>query len=328
MNISVVIPSYNRADLLPETLNAVLGQTHQPAEIIVVDDGSTDDTPSVLAGFAPRVQHIRIPNSGELVTRNTGIRAATGDLVAFCDSDDLWRPEFLAEMVALWEAEPGLHAAYSDFVIVRDGEWLSERKFASAPPGFWDWLRPVGPHFAVFDQPVVERILKFQPFFPSAMVANRAKFLELGGWDEGVSRIIGCDLATVLRIADAPPVGIVQKPLVGIRKHVSNFSGDVQAMNLGDALVLEHVLRTRPGMEVYAAAIQASVAERRRQALATAFTRKDMDAVRAIYSLLPGEALDRSILVKHRIASLPKPLNRLAASLMLGLGSFKSRFRK
>lgn len=328
MNFSVVIPTYNRADMLPETLDAVLAQTHAAAEIIVVDDGSTDMTAAVLADFAPRVQYIRLENSGDMVARNTGLRAATSDLVAFCDSDDLWRPEFLENMAALWQAEPGLHAAYSDFVIVRDGKWLEAQKFATAPPGFWDWLRPAGPHFAVFDQPAVERLLRFQPFFPSAMVVDRARFSGLGGWDEGVSRIIGCDFATALRVVNAPPVGIVQKPLVGIRKHGGNISADVQAMNLGDALVLEHVLRAQPGMDKYEAAICASIQERRRAALATAFSRRDLAAVRAIYDALPHAAHDRSIAVKRRIAGLPNPLDQIAAMLMLGLGSLKSQMRR
>jgi glycosyltransferase involved in cell wall biosynthesis len=87
--IGVVVPAYNRAALLPATLDAIIAQTHPPSEIIVVDDGSTDATPELLGRYAPRVRHLRIDNSGDLAARNVGLRAAATDLVAFCDSEDL-----------------------------------------------------------------------------------------------------------------------------------------------------------------------------------------------------------------------------------------------
>lgn len=102
VTVSVVVPTYNRADLIGETLERILAQTVPPAEVIVVDDGSTDDTPAVLARFGARIRVERIENSGEIDARNHGIRLARGTLIAFCDSDDLWEADHLARMVALW----------------------------------------------------------------------------------------------------------------------------------------------------------------------------------------------------------------------------------
>ena len=99
MNISVVIPINNRADLLPASLNAVFAQTLPPSEIIVVDDGSRGSTGTVLQRYKSGVCAIEIEYSGELVARNTGLRAASGDLVAFCDSDDLWDAGLLSRDV-------------------------------------------------------------------------------------------------------------------------------------------------------------------------------------------------------------------------------------
>lgn len=324
-SISVVIPTYNRASLLPATLEAVLGQTLPADEIIVVDDGSRDETAAVLAGYAPRVRPLRIENAGDLVARNTGLRAAAGDLVAFCDSDDLWAPEFLAGMAALWQAAPGLQAAFCDFVLVRDGQWQEARKFADAPPEFWRGMREVGPEMAVFAQPVADRLIGFQPIFPSCLVVDRAGFLARGGWDEAVSRMVGCDFATALRIAEYPPLGVLRRPLVGIRKHAGNFSADLQTMNLGDALVLEHVLATRPSMQPHAAAIRDSIAQRRRAALETAFTRRDFAAVRQIYALLPPAYRTPAIMAKRLAAGLPDPVGQAAAAALLSLGTLKSR---
>jgi len=319
MSVSVIIPAYNRATLLPFTLDAVLAQVPPPDEVIVVDDGSTDGTGAVAAAYPNRVRCIGIRNSGDLAARNVGLRAARGERVAFCDSDDVWRPGFLAAMDALWQAEPGLHAAYCDFLFLRDDVWSTDSKFAAAPPDFWDGLRMVSPDAGVFDAPVVERLIKFQPLFPSCMVARKETLLALGGWDEGVGRTLGSDFATALLVAGHPPLGIVRRPLVGIRKHDGNFSGDAQAMNLGDAFVLEHVLASRPSLAPLAAPIRASIARRRAEALDIAFARRDFAAVRRIAAQLG--AVSGRTRIKRMVAGLPPPLRGAAATVLLGLGS-------
>jgi glycosyltransferase involved in cell wall biosynthesis len=298
-------------------LNTILNQTLQPREVIVVDDGSTDATPDVLASFAGRIHSIRITNSGDVAAKNVGVRAARYRLVAFCDSDDLWRPTYLAQMAALWTAEPAMTAAYGNFVIFRDGVWEPDRKFDAAPAHFWDGLREIDADMAVFDQPIVRRLLRFQPCFVSAMTVDRERFLSLGGWDESVSRMIGCDFATALRVAEHAPLGFIRQPLVGIRKHAGNFSGDVQAMNLGDARVLETVLANRPSLGPLADAFHASIAERRRDALDTAFARGDFAAVKSIYPLLPRSFRSAKLRTKMLVASLPSGLRKPVSDLLL-----------
>jgi hypothetical protein len=325
MSFSVIIPAYNRATLLPFTLDAVLAQVPPPDEVIVVDDGSTDGTAAVAAAYASSVRCIATKNAGDLAARNVGLRAARADRVAFCDSDDLWRPGFLAAMAALWRTAPSLGAAYCDFLTVRDDVWSEDSKFAAAPPGFWDGLRPVGSDAGVFDVPVVERLLAFQPLFPSAMAADRRSLLALGGWDECVGRTLGSDFATALLMAEHPPLGIVRQPLVGIRKHAGNFSADVQAMNLGDAFVLERVLQTRPSLAPLAPAIRASIRQRRQEALDTAFARRDFAAVRQIAEKL-GPLSGRARL-KRLIAGLPEPLRKAVASMVLKPGPEAPRQR-
>lgn len=322
--IAVVIPTYNRARLIGETLAAIYAQTLTAHTIIVVDDGSTDETPAVLAAEGDRIRVLRLANGGDLRARNAGIAAAEAELIAFCDSDDLWEPDFLAEMAALWQAEPRLCAAYGDFVLLRDGVRGVAQKFADAPAGFWDGLRPLGGAGAVFDQPIAERLIRFQPFFPSAMVA-RADFLRaIGGWDEAVSRIVGCDLATALRITAHAPIGVLRRPLVTIRKHAGNFSADTQAMELGDSLVLEHALRSNPYLAPHAAALRASTIARRHAALDMAFARGDLAGVREIAALL-GPALGRAGRMKAGVARLPAPLARPVAAALLAAGSLRAR---
>ncbi|WP_158932533.1 glycosyltransferase family 2 protein [Acidisphaera sp. S103] len=321
MDVSVVIPSYNRADLLPLTLDAVLAQTIQPREVIVVDDGSRDDTFALLVRYQPRVRVIAIENSGSIVARNVGLRAAAGTLVAFCDSDDLWRPDFLERMRALWSAEPRLEVAYANFHTVRDDVWSTGTKFDEAPPRYWDGLRSVGEGLGVFDQPIVDRVVKWQPFFQSAVVVDRATMLRAGGWDEGVGRTIGDDFGTVLRMAEFVPFGVLFLPLVGIRKHPGNFSANTRAMNLGDANILEYVLASRPSLAPHEALIRESVARRRREALESAFADGDFAAVRAIYERLPASSLTIKLNLKHLLAGLPMPLAAGMARISFGARS-------
>ena len=312
--ISVIIPAYNRATLIPQTLDAILAQDTPALEVIAVDDGSTDATPAVLDAYRPRVRTLRVSNGGDLAARNTGLRAASGRLVAFCDSDDLWRPGYLTAMAALWQQAPDLVAAYGNFQIVRDGAWDARTKFDDAPPGFWDGLCGTGPGAARFGGPVVARLLAFQPFFPSAMVVDRVAFLAQGGWDEGASRIVGTDFATALRMAEQP-LGIIQDALVGIRKHGGNFSGDVQATALGEAVILEHVLATRPTLAPLRAAILASIADRRAAAADLAFDRRDFAAVRRIQAMLPPGHLPMARRAKGWISRLPHPVAVRAAAI-------------
>lgn len=315
--VTVVVPVFNRGTLLGETLDRIEAQTSPAAEIIVVDDGSTDDTPATIEGYSRRwpgrLRVIRIENSGDLAARNVGLRAARTALVAFCDSDDLWEPEFIASMAALWAIKPDLLAAYADFIEVGPHAGSAPGKFAQSPAAFWDDLRTLSgtPALGWLDRPFVARLLAYQPFFPSALVVARDRFLALGGWDESVSRIVGGDFATALRIAEHPPVGVCRRPLVGIRKHGGNFSADVLRMNLGDARVLETVLAARPSLAEHEPAMRASVAARRRQAFDAAFAQGDFTLAAEISGLLrragrrPGGVKHRA---KHRLNQLPPVL--------------------
>ena len=323
---TVVVPSYNRQALLPETLDAILSQQPPPAEVIVVDDGSTDGSVAMLgARFSGRVVVETVTNCGDLVARNVGLGLARAPLVAFCDSDDVWQPGFLAAMSALWQAEPATRVAFSDFRILREGVLEERRKFDTAPAGFWSDLHELAPGLAVFTAPIVERVITFQPFFSSCIVVDRAFLLDLGGWDTSVGRVVGTDFATILLLAEHVPFGVVDQPLVAIRKHGGNFSGDVQAMNLGDATILEHVLARRRSLAGHAGLIAASVAERRAGALDIAFSRLDFAAVRAIFALLPQERQIGRARLKAAVARLPGPLRGAVARGLLALGSAAAR---
>lgn len=118
--ISVIIPAFNRGHTLPRALDSVRAQTRAADEILIVDDGSTDNTAEVLTAF-PRVHCIRQENRGVSAARNTGIRAATGDWLAFLDSDDEWRPRKLELQVHALSSSPESRIVHCDEIWVRNG---------------------------------------------------------------------------------------------------------------------------------------------------------------------------------------------------------------
>ncbi len=123
MRISVVMPTYNRAAIIERAVRSVLAQTHADLEMIVVDDGSTDDTAAVLAAFAdPRLIHLRYsPNRGGNYARNRGIERATGEIVSFIDSDDEFLPHKLAVIARTFAERPEADGVVDSFVIHKPG---------------------------------------------------------------------------------------------------------------------------------------------------------------------------------------------------------------
>jgi len=116
VRVSVIIPTYNYGRFLAEAIASVQRQTVQDLEIIVVDDGSTDETPAVLSAIRePRLRSLRIANGGISAARNTGLELATGEYLAFLDADDRWVPDKLERQLALMESEPGLGLVFSNF---------------------------------------------------------------------------------------------------------------------------------------------------------------------------------------------------------------------
>ena len=120
--VSVIIPAYNAAPYLAETLASVFAQSYPDYEIIVVDDGSTDDTLAVLEQFADRITLIRKPNGGPASARNAGLRQARGELLAFLDGDDLWLPDKLAAQVERDDSEIGRRAHDAQQAVLAAGD--------------------------------------------------------------------------------------------------------------------------------------------------------------------------------------------------------------
>ncbi|MBI3782604.1 MAG: glycosyltransferase [Deltaproteobacteria bacterium] len=183
MPVSVIIPTYNRSAMVVEALRSAVAQSAPAHEVIVVDDGSNDDTLAVLQRESAKDVHlIRRANRGVAAARNLGVARSSGDLIAFLDSDDLWLPDKLATQTAFFATHPEAMICQTEEVWIRNGVRVNPRTYHHKPSG------------DVFDASL-ERCL----VSPSAVMMRRALFEEIGGFDESLPACEDYDLW--LRIA-------------------------------------------------------------------------------------------------------------------------------
>jgi glycosyltransferase involved in cell wall biosynthesis len=318
MRVSVIVPTYNRAGLIGETLDSILGQSHKPEEVIVVDDGSTDETRSVVCRFPKPVKYLRIENSGESHARNVGVEASNSPYIAFCDSDDLWTRDKLALHARLFELAPDVRYSFSDFVIVQDGVWSKESKLDLAPPGFLDApRREPEPGLMILDVGYFGKLLDCQPIFPSTLVMTREFFESAGRWNKALGRTRSQDLEFHLRCVVAPPIGVVRARVVGIRKHASNFSGDLVATEMGEIEILNYVLKNHPAASRYEDAIREQIVVRSANVANAAFSAGQLDLVRGALQAVPPRRRDWKLHLKGWVSGLPGPVARGLARVLL-----------
>ena len=189
--VSVVIPTHDRAGRVERAIDSAVGQSHPPAEVIVVDDGSRDGTVSRLAVYRDRIALLEQRHRGVSAARNRGIRHATGSFVAFLDSDDRWGENHLARLVEALEREGGIPWACSNALVeeegVRTGRLLNPAGRADSR-GALDFFSAAGQGVR---------------FHTSALLVRRDLLIALGGFDE--ARRHAEDLDLWWRIARREP---------------------------------------------------------------------------------------------------------------------------
>lgn len=241
MDIAVAIPTYNHAELLRETLDAILNQRYPAAEIMVVDDGSTDHTPAVLAEYAPRVKSLRIANSGPSMARKVAAEATTSPWLAFCDHDDLWLPEHLERRVALLSHYPHANFSFADAEFFGPGARPGARIFSDdAPKGWWEALGTANAdNCLVLDGQFYRQLLAFNPAWPSTTVLSRELYNQIGGIDPRYSRLVNED-ADMTRKAVLHGQTVCDFTITSRqRRYVGNTSGSVLKSLLGKCQILE-----------------------------------------------------------------------------------------
>jgi GT2 family glycosyltransferase len=263
--VSVLIPTYNRAGLLREALDSVLAQTMQDFEIIVVDDGSTDDTRDVVASYGPGVQYVLTDHGGPARARNAGMELARGEYLCYLDSDDLYYPHKLALQVDHLDRHPDSVMVYTDFSgfdargffdefhirtyhksAYRHQRTSYDRLFAEQRPladnpviaatGNDAWRQRREYRGAIFDAYLFDTVV-----FTNSMMFRRSLLPSIGLQDPYFGHFH--DLEFALRICGAGPVGFIDNPTYKLRYHADQVSartgteGDFNAVKLQAGLL-------------------------------------------------------------------------------------------
>jgi glycosyltransferase involved in cell wall biosynthesis len=211
LTVSVIVPTYNRAAYLQEALGSIFQQTLPPAEIIIVDDGSTDNTEEIVQHARKPVQFYRQEHKGVAAARNLGMQMATGDLIAWLDSDDLWEPEFVETTMSSLAAHPEWGGVYSGITMINEkGEVLSQSVRVVPPEQFYDRL--------------AEDCFLATP----TVVARKSCYDRSGGFDLQFS--VSEDYDMWLRLGKHCAFACIPTPLARIRVHASNTMSSPDAL--------------------------------------------------------------------------------------------------
>lgn len=233
--VSVVIPAYNCARFIREAVDSALAQDYAALEVIVVDDGSTDDTGAILASFGGRIRLLSQPNRGCAAARNLGIGHARGRYVAFLDADDVWWPgKIRYQMEAL--GKTGYRMAYSRFIVWHpeaDGRYVpAERMFSVAGIAHVSTCALVTGH-------TYEALLRDCIVWTSTVLIEKAALHEAGGFDEALE--LGEDYDLWLRLSRTMPMLGLEQPTALYRQHPHSITRGARDINY-EYLILNRAL--------------------------------------------------------------------------------------
>jgi glycosyltransferase involved in cell wall biosynthesis len=224
MRVSVVIPTYNYGRFIGDAIESVLRQTRAADEIIVVDDGSTDETEAVIAAFGDKVRYIRQENAGVCAARNRGVTESSGDVIAFLDADDIWHAEKIEKQLEKFaaDAEIGLvHCAMREFDSETDETVSLQTDGMEGDVAYelllWERTAIIG--------------------CGTAVMVSRKAFDAAGGFDTRLK--VGEDWDLCYRIARRYKVGFVPEVLVDYRSHGAAAHRNVREMERGMGMFYE-----------------------------------------------------------------------------------------
>jgi glycosyltransferase involved in cell wall biosynthesis len=244
--VSAVIPTYNHACYVPGAVESVLAQSFDDLEVVVVDDGSTDETADVLRRLGERIRYIPLGHRGLAAARNAGIRAARGRYVAFLDADDLWLPDKVSMQVACLDREPAIGLVYCEAALFNEASPAT-----TTPHSYWAH-HPSGKTLPwLLRQNVVPS--------PTPMV-RRELFDQVGLFDETLSACEDWDMW--IRIAQRSEFAYVDRVLAKYRVHATNMSRDHERMMTNGLRVLEKAF-SAPGLAPEIRRLRRSIISRR-----------------------------------------------------------------
>jgi len=306
--VAAVIPCYNAARHVGEAIQSILNQTYEPIDVIIVNDGSTDDLAGALAPFRDRIQIIDQPNSGQAAARNRALAAAQATYVAFLDADDRWHPEKIARQVAMLEERPDCGLVHTLAGLI-DTEGRAVRESPLLPPpahrASGDCLLPLlGANAIVISSVMVRKTLIEQESF-------RVDVCGVEDWDMWV------------RLAARTRFERIDEPLTDYRVHDTNFSSDARVMSRATVKLMDGVL----ARETDRAARRAATASRHGAVLEVAnreYERQNyLEARRWFRDAFPR--LGAPDIVRYCATFLPAALFATARSAWRGLRGVRAR---
>ena len=212
--VSVIIPNYNYEKFIAATVESVLSQTYGNIEIIIIDDGSKDNSLEVLKQFGDKIRVIEQKNAGVSVARNHGVSLSTGEYIAFLDADDIWLPEKLERQIEKFNSDAEIGLVHCSMTLINPKEEpIGEMN--NGQEGF------VSEEFLLFERGVVVGA-------GSTALVKRSIFDEVGGFDLRLSTAADWDFC--YQVSRKHKIGFVPEPLVLYRMHGTNMHGNINAM--------------------------------------------------------------------------------------------------
>lgn len=247
MKVTVIIPTYNYARFLREAIDSALAQTISDMQIIVVDDGSTDNTPSVLAAIRDdRVEVVRTPNRGICAAHNEGLARARGEFIAFLGADDRFRPTKLESQIRMMDAEPELVAVFTNFVRFDENGVFPNDQFAFFPELATVPTSPTadGGGRRILDDAFCT-LVSFNeiPAWGGVMLFRASAIKGLTFAREGLHKGLCGDLHFGLSAFRRGGVGFISEPLAEIRRHTVNATNRMSDMPYAKLAALQLLLR-------------------------------------------------------------------------------------
>jgi len=211
--VSVIIPAYNRAYSLREAIDSVLSQSYNDLELIVVDDGSTDETQEIVSSYIPKLAYIYQERQGVSAARNKGIACAHGDYLAFLDSDDLWLKDKLNLQMKFMESRPEALICYTEEIWIRKGVRVNPMKKHRKYSGM-----------------IFEHCLPLCIVSPSSVLIAHSLLEKTGEFDEELEACEDYDLW--LRISAQYPIYLIDTPLIVKRGgHADQLSKKIEGQD-------------------------------------------------------------------------------------------------
>jgi len=242
--VSVIIPTFNRSAMLVEAVASVLSQSERDFELLIIDDGSTDDTRAQCENFGQALRYFRQDHRGVSAARNFGVQRAQGKLIAFLDSDDLWQKHKLRLQVKWMNTHPDILLCHTNEIWIRRGRRVNQKKIHQKAGG---WIYPL----------CLPRCI----ISPSSVLMRKELFEQVGLFDEALPICEDYDLW--LRIAARFEVGFIDAPLIVKRGgHADQLSHSDWGSDRYRVIALQKMLRTTALSQDWRALTQAVLREK------------------------------------------------------------------